>query len=264
MSLKSLLAALRRAAAPRPVPSVPDAWRATRGGGTRILVVDSGLPDHLALGGALDVAASQSFVWGADVWDRCGHATAVCGIVHDWAPDARMVCYKVAKDEAGAKSVGSADLRMAFEAACDLRPDVVCCTVCFSAGVSKVQRSLGVLESLGIPVVCAAGNDAGAGVAYPARFDQAVAVGACDRRGRAARFSPAGLGVDCLFPGVRIPTLWIHGGRAVVSGTSYAAPCAAAVAALYIAHLRLGPGDGAPRGAGLVAAVRGGLADAGA
>lgn len=246
----------------REIPDVPEDWRATRGKGIRILVIDSGLPDHRVLRGVLDVEASRSFVWESDIWDRCGHATAVCGIIHDYAPGARIACYKVAKDEAAAKAVDSVDLRLAFEAACDLKPDVVCCSVCFSAGVSKVMHALGILESLGIPVVCAAGNDADAGVMYPARFAQAIAVGACDRRGREAKFSPSGHLVDCLFPGVRIPTLWLHGGRASVSGTSFAAPCAAAVAALYIARLRQGGTDIA--GAELVGAVREALAETGA
>lgn len=247
----------------REIPEVPDDWRATRGKGTRILVIDSGLPDHRVLRGALDVTASKSFVWESDVWDRRGHSTAVCGIIHDHAPGARIVCYKVASDEASGKEVASADLRMALEAACDLMPDVVCCCVGMSAGASKCLHALGILEAAGVPVVCAAGNDADAGVMYPARFAQAIAVGACDRRGREAKFSPPG-DIDCLFPGVRIPTLWIHGGSAVVSGTSFAAPCAAAVAALYIAHLRLHVGDGIPAGADLVAAVRDALAETGA
>lgn len=248
---------LRGLFARREIPDIPPEWLAAGGEGVRVCVIDTGLPDHRDLAGALDVDGSRSFVWGEDVYDRQGHATAVCGVLHRWAPGARITCYKAAREAHGG---APGDLRAALEAAARGGFDVVSVSLALDAGASHMNHALGVLESLGVPVVCGAGNDPSK-VRYPARLAGAIAVGACDSRGRPARFSPSGNGVDCLFPGVGVRTLWLHGGTATESGTSMAAPCAAAVAALYISHLRRHVGDGLPRGADLVAATRRALAE---
>lgn len=245
----------------REIPDIPEDWLITGGEGVSVCVVDSGAPAHPALDDCIDFGKSRSAVWGCGDGDMNGHATAVCGIIHAYAPKARLVCIKVAGEDGKGTAT---DLRLALEGACTLKPDVVCVGICVKAGASKCQHALGVLESLGIPVICAAGNDGDRGVMYPARFPQAIAVGACDRRGRRPSWSAQGPEIDCLYPGVRIPTLWLRGGRAVVSGTSFAAPAAAGVAALWLSWLRRGSSDTATSGAELVAECRRAITEAGA
>lgn len=247
---------LRGLFARREIPDVPADWHIAGGEGMTVCVLDSGLPDHPALAECLDAERSRAFDGErTDAWDRSGHSTAACGIVHAIAPLAKIVSYRISAD---GEKVLSADLRVALEAAAKLGPDVVYCGGAVDRGASKCLHSLVVLESLGVPVVCAAGNGGGA-IAYPARFAQTISVGACDRRGKIAAFSP--LGCDCYLPGVGVQTWWTGGGRAMVSGTCFAAACGAAVAALYLSHLRRHIGDGIPAGADLVAAVRKALAE---
>lgn len=234
--------------------SVPAEWRRTQGEGVKVLVIDSGAPAdadggaprvHPDLQHALLLEECKSFVWGEDIFDAVGHSTAVCGIIAaggrnaygaaGYAPKAKLVTYKAA----GANGRGSAtDLRRALSAAAELRPDIVCVGIAVKSGASKMVGALKRLEALGIPVVCAAGNDGDQGVMYPAKFPQTIAVGARGSDGREATFSARGPEIDCLFPGVRVRTLWKDGGCAIVSGTSYAAPAAAAIAALYVAWMR--------------------------
>ena len=244
----------------REIPDIPEDWHITGGDGVTVCVIDSGAPTHPAFDDCIDYGKSRSFVWDSGYGDENGHATAVCGILHAYAPLAKIVCHKVAgKDGRGTAT----DLRLALEAACELKPDVVLVGIAIGCGASKCLHAIGVLESLGIPVVCAAGNDGDKGVMYPARFPQTVAVGACDRRGRVPSWSAQGPEIDCLYPGVRIPTLWLHGGQAIVSGTSFAAPAAAGVAALYLAYTKQ-HAPGIPMDASAVGAIKGILRDRGA
>lgn len=243
----------------REIPDIPEDWIITGGEGVTVCVIDSGLPDHPALAGTIDAGASRNFVWGEDIADQNGHATAVCGVLNYWAPMARIVCVKAAgADGSGATTA----LRLAFEEAAGMKPDIVCCSIGVDAGASKCLHALGILEAQGIPVICSAGNT-GAQVRYPGRFAQTIAVGACDARGRRAWFTPSGAEVDCLYPGMAVRTPWLHGGYAINNGTSLAAPCAAAVAALWLAWVRRG-GDTMPAGAELVAECRRALIQAGA
>lgn len=246
----------------REIPDIQEDWFIAGGEGVRVCVIDTGLPDHPALAGAIDAESSRCCVWGEDIADLHGHATAVCGVLHHWAPEARITCYKAAK---GASGGAPGDLRRALEAASQGGFDVVSVSLALDAGASQMNHALGVLESLGVPVVCGAGNDASR-VRYPARLAQTIAVGACDADGKPAWFSPTGPEVDCLYPGVAIRTLWLRGGAATRSGTSMAAPCAAAVAALWLSWLRHARGgeNPPPTGAALVAECRRVLAAAGA
>ena len=262
--LKSLLRALF---GERPgATNIPDEWKNTRGRGVEVLVIDSGAPSHPALDGAIDYANSRSFYWSeetlSDIGDENGHATAVCGVIHAYAPDARIVCYKVAGQDGHGETTA---LRMALEEAARTRPDIVNVSLSLRSGASRMLHALGILQSHGIPVICGAGNDGEDGVGYPARFPQAIAVGACDEKGREAAFSSRGWQVDCLFPGVAVRTLGLHGAYAVSSGTSVACAAASGVAALWLSWLR-GATDigGEPRSvAGLIDDCRDALRETG-
>jgi hypothetical protein len=126
-----------------------------------------------------------------------------------------------------------------------------------SPSVSAATRTaIGQLTSLGVLVVVASGNQGSrTGVAEPACFANAYAVGASDlgRPERVTSFTNSGPPLDLLAPGLAIRSAGGSGGAQTSSGTSAAAPfVAGAVAALR---------SGAPSIA--LARVRAVLADSG-
>lgn len=94
--------------------------------------------------------------------------------------------------------------------------------------------------SKGIVVVVAAGN--GEKITHtpvdtanvsPANMDNAIVVGALDETGTKGNFSNYGDSVDVIAPGVDVPSTYLEGKYALMSGTSQAAPHIAAVAAMF-------------------------------
>jgi len=81
-------------------------------------------------------------------------------------------------------------------------------------------------------VIAAAGNN-GKAIQYPAAIEGVIAVGATDRADQQASFSNGGPELDLVAPGVDIlSTSRYYDGYFVASGTSFAAPHVAGVAAL--------------------------------
>lgn len=233
---------------------VPETWKITRGEGVTVLVIDTGCPARIKRGREVvhpdlagNVLADQcrSFVWDEDsIYDMSGHSTACCGIivaedngkgVVGYAPAAKVVTFK-AVGESGSGYPG--DLARAFEAAIDLRPDVVSVSIGLPFGASKLRKSLRTLADMGVPVICSAGNGGADGVKYPAKFPETIAVGAFGGRYDIADFSARGAEVDFAFPGVGIRTTWKNEGYKSVSGTSFACPACAGLVALLIAKHR--------------------------
>lgn len=85
----------------------------------------------------------------------------------------------------------------------------------------------------GIIIVASSGNDGEATtVDYPARFVQAIAVGATNKKKRIASFSNRGKGISIYAPGDQIYSTWIHHGYRELSGTSMATSHVTGVIAL--------------------------------
>src|SRR6202521_5389094 len=71
-----------------------------------------------------------------------------------------------------------------------------------------------------VVVVSAAGNDHSNQPSYPAAYSGVIGVAAIDYNGKRASFSNYGNYVDVAAPGVEIPSTYIHGQYASLSGTS--------------------------------------------
>lgn len=123
-------------------------------------------------------------------------------------------------------------------------------------GPSVINLSLGapfrdpLLEAMvtvaygtGSLVVAASGNDRQRGnpLEYPASYAHVLTAGAIDLSGRPASFSGASQFVDLVAPGQAIPVAVPGGGYSYFSGTSFAAPLTAGVAAwVWTARPQLG------------------------
>ncbi len=98
---------------------------------------------------------------------------------------------------------------------------------------AAVQRALRRAVEKGVLVVGIAGN-AGSRVGYFGRWPEVVAVGAVDEEGRVPSFSNQGPEVALSGPGVDVVSLGPSGLPRTASGTSFAAPYVAGVAALLL------------------------------
>ena len=221
---------------------VPEHWKQTQGAGVRVALLDTGLEHtHADLHGAVD--ALRDFTGSpSGALDRVGHGTHTAGIVGarrndrgvvGVAPECRLLIGKVLGDDgSGLDDSVAAGIDWAVQSGADVISLSLGAPTPSPAIAAAVARAV----AAGKFLICAAGNDGqSAGVNYPARFDDTVAVGAVQRNGRIAEFSSRGPEVDLCAPGEDILSTYLGGGYARLSGTSMAAPFVSGVVALLLA-----------------------------
>ncbi len=231
---------------------IPPFWARTQGEGVRVGIIDTGCDlGHPEFAGR--IVASQDFSGKGTAQDGHGHGTHVAGIVAaakdgkgvvGAAPKAELVIAKVlADDGSGTDDQVAAGVRFCTQQKCDV--------INMSLGGPTPDESLhqAIIEAVqaGVVVVCAAGNYGGDPasqdtVAYPARWDEVIAVAAVDDHATRARFSSVGREVDVCGPGVDVISTFKGGTYFRLSGTSMAAPHVAGAIALYIAWFRRSQG----------------------
>ncbi len=223
------------------VHGIPDTWRRTRGANVTVAVLDTGLPDHPDLAGA--VVDAKDFT-GQGVKDREGHSTHCCGTIASRnkdrivgvAPDAKLLIGKVLGDDGSGDSRGiTAGIRWAVES----KADVI--SMSLGGGYDR-DTALALLEAVsqGCLVFCAAGNSGPRDntIEYPAKLSYVVPVSAYNKQGKLADFSSRGPEAFVAFPGEAITSTFLGGRYRTMSGTSMATPFAAGVTALAVSHRR--------------------------
>lgn len=171
------------------------------------------------------------------------HGTAVAGIIAaDWsdgegiagiAPEAKIMPIRIF-NQLGFGSEAWAAEGLIF--AVDQGADVIVMSFGFSGGTSAFQDAVRYAEDAGVVMVASTGNIASEPVPFPARWPEVMAVGATDPNDSVTVFSGGGPQIDLVAPGLDILTTVDRPGRtndyAYETGTSFAAPIVAGVAAL--------------------------------
>jgi subtilisin family serine protease len=240
---------------PRPADQLtvvsPD--EAASGRGALVVVVDTGALD--------DVIADHDLLQGVTgepepprslVGHYSGHGTFVAGVVRRFAPSADVRIESVL-------SIGGAalesDVVWGLVRALDQAPDVINLSAGTRTRADRPLLSFELFHALyarqlaGTAFVAAAGNDGDRGPFWPAAFPWVTAVGALDEDGSRAGYSNYGSWVDVYTQGTNVVSAFPKGpytyeepprvgetteftdGVAAWSGTSFAAPTVAGLAA---------------------------------
>jgi subtilisin len=227
--------------------------RGVTGAAVKVAVLDSGIdythPDLTAhYAGGYDFVNDD-----ANPMDDFGHGTHVAGIIAavyngvgvvGVAPDVQLYALKVLDSTGyGWWSDVIAALQWAVDHGIQVTNNSYAGTSATDLSVllqpNALRNAFDNAEAAGVLHVAAAGNSGNAdgtgdNVRYPARFDSVIAVAATDQDNSRASFSSTGPDVELSAPGVDIYSTSLGGGYGTGSGTSFASPHAAGVAALVI------------------------------
>ncbi len=231
-----------------------------------VAIIDTGVADVPALDGV--VIHQENISSAPDEGDQFGHGTFVAGLVHETAPGAKIVSIKLS-DGTGAVDVTQVLAALSWVVAHKDQYSIDVVNLSFgndskqSAYASPLNYAVQKVWDAGIVVVASAGNlgSQNGTVTKPGDDPLVISVGATDDRGTAHRGDdtiPAfgsrgptqdGLAKpDIVAPGTRVVSLRAPGSTADVnapharvgrdrfrgSGTSFAAPIVAGVAALML------------------------------
>ncbi len=248
-----------------PVMRLPDVWDyKLKLENVDVAVLDTGIaPEHedfdyeriegvynmcaaskiIAGGGDPDSAKYKSKV--KNVEDDIGHGTSVAGVIaakrnnavgaYGIADGVNLKIYKVYSADCNQASCIVMALSHIYEENPDI--DVINISIGFQVG-SIVENVIAGLAERGVIVVAAAGNDgaeengAGEVINYPAGCEKVIGVGALDSSLTVASYSQHNESVDVAAPGTAVYTTYLDNLYRSMSGTSFASPYVAGIAAL--------------------------------
>ncbi|MEX2119303.1 MAG: S8 family peptidase [Pirellulales bacterium] len=229
---------------------VPDLWKASRGSGIRVAILDTGIDDaHPDL--AEVVVEARDFSRSPLAWrDHVGHGTHVAGVVAARQNDigvvgicpglsagggGLLVAKVLADDGAGLENWVAAGIDWAIQQ----NAHIISMSLGSPSPGDQMLAAIGRALAQGIFVICAAGNNgADDSVDYPGRYSETIAVAAVDRHGRVAPFSSRGEQVDIAAPGQDVLSTYPGSRYAKLSGTSMATPFVTGVVALMLSKHR--------------------------
>jgi subtilisin len=217
------------------------------GAGADVVIIDTGIQsDHPCLDSHLGVGTGCASCSGSScgctyTWDDDnGHGTHVAGIaaapdgnggVVGVSPCSTLHAVKVLNDwGSGCWS----DVACGIEATANRGWDVANMSLGGSSGSSVVKDACTYAYDRGVLLVAAAGDSGSS--AYPAAYDEVVAVGAVDCNGNHPSFAGGSPNTEICAPGENIYSTYTCGTHTTLSGTSMAAPHVSGVGALLMAQ----------------------------
>lgn len=232
-------------------------WRKSTGKGVVVAVIDTGVrAGHPDLRGR--VLKGWDFISSDNAAsDMNGHGTHVAGTIAatknnrrgiaGLAPSAKILPVRVLD---GNGSGNTATVARGIVYAVKKGADVINLSLAGDQADAQTRAAVAYAVKKNVVVVAAAGNrGCGASPTYPAAYPNVIGVGAIDRYNRVAPYSQCGSYVDVVAPGSSIASTMIYRshpdlgcgygyGYCRLSGTSMAAPYAAASAALLISRTK--------------------------
>ncbi|MFB4160962.1 S8 family peptidase [Geomicrobium sp. JSM 1781026] len=213
--------------------------RGITGNGVRVAVLDTGISNHPDL----NIQGGTSFVPGEPgIADGNGHGTHVAGTIAALdnnvgvlgvAPDVDLFAVKVL-GRSGSGSISG--IAQGLQWSSNNNMDVANMSLGSPSPSPTLERAVNQATNSGVLVVAASGNSGASSIGYPARYQNAMAVGATDQNNNRASFSQFGAGLDIMAPGVGVQSTYPGNGYRSLSGTSMAAPHVAGVAALVMSN----------------------------
>ena len=226
-----------------PVIGAPNIWSALPDPAPAIIVavIDSGIcAEHPDLQGR--ILPGYDFVEeDTTPQDALGHGCGVAGVIaanidNDMgisgvAPNAQIFPLRVLDGQ----GIGTySEVAAAIVKAADEGAQIINLSVGGVNPSTLLQNAVDYAVERGALVIAAAGNTSGS-VLYPAAYSSVVAVGSIDSDLQMSSFSSRGPEIDLLAPGRDILVTSIGGDYVLSSGSSFAAPHVAGVAALEMA-----------------------------
>ncbi|MBB5871300.1 type VII secretion-associated serine protease mycosin [Allocatelliglobosispora scoriae] len=224
------------------------------GRGTVVAVLDSGVEaDHPLLTGRVIDGADMLHSSATRGREDCvGHGTAVASLIagkavgdfRGIAPGTTILPVRVSErtraDDKRAETASPQKLADAIDLAINRHVDVINMSFAITADraeqseadAPEVRSAIARAVAADIVIVAAVGNDHPKNVSFPAGYDGVLGVGAITGDGTRQQASMIGSFVKVTAPGENIAVAWPHGTRNVQTGTSFAAPIVAGVAAL--------------------------------
>lgn len=227
-----------------PMMNVPQAWPSLPAApeAVAVAVIDSGVcANHPDLQGRI----LPGWDWvenDGTPQDTFGHGCAVAGIIAanadngvgiaGIAPNAMIMPLRVL-DERGLGTYSNVAAALVWAA--DNGAQIINLSLGGANSSATLESAVQYAIGKGVMVIAAAGNTGGDTLLYPAAYPDVIAVGSVDASGARSSFSSTNAAIDLWAPGVDIHSTSLNGGYAASSGTSFAAPQAAGVAALEMA-----------------------------
>lgn len=170
--------------------------------------------------------------------DLSGHGTAVAGIIAALDNEEGITGINPCVELYSARVLDAkleAPIERIVEAidwAVEQEVDIINMSFGIARNVAELEAAVERAAEAGILLIAASGN--GETIAYPAAYDEVIAVGSVTAEGIAAEQSAGGEALELMAPGESILSSAIFGGVTGVSGTSMAAPHVAGAASVLM------------------------------